>query len=128
MFLTYNFSTFWSKFIFFIYFYICFQNFKISTFFSFYTVFPCTQLAFVFHLLRDFCNIRIILPLFLFFFFRKILISFSSFFVYPFFIYLIIFSWWGFRHFCTCTWKEIFCIKIYKKTDFNILLLNLHDS
>ena len=53
----------------------------IRHFFSCYNIFFYTEPAFVFHLLRDFCNVHDqIVGFFSFFFFRKILISFTSFF------------------------------------------------
>ena len=63
----------------------------IKRFFSFYNIFFFyTQQAFVFHLLRDFCNVHDdhIDAFFSFFFFRKILISFTSFFLIAFLYFL----------------------------------------
>ena len=53
----------------------------IKPLFSFCNIFFCTQQAFVFHFLRDFCNIHDHIVAFFFFFFRKILMSFTSFFL-----------------------------------------------
>ena len=59
----------------------------VRRFFSFYNIFFHTQQAFLFHLLRDFCNVHDRIVGFVFFF-RKILISFKSLFFVVFLCFL----------------------------------------
>ena len=75
----------------------------IRHFLSFYNIFFYTQQPFVSHFLLNFCIIHDhIVAFFIFFFFSKTLISFTSFFWKSFFIILITFSWWIFRYFYIC--------------------------
>ena len=60
-------------------------------FFSFYNILFYTQQGFVFHFLRDFCNVHDQIVAFFFLFFRKIVVSFTSIFLKSFFIFWIIF-------------------------------------
>ena len=62
----------------------------IKHFFSFYKFLFYTQQAFVFHLLRDCCNVHgHPVAFFIFFFFKNILIPFTSFFMFVVFLYFL---------------------------------------